>query len=182
MKIVAGGKKARNFGRSGGGGVRGGGGPAERPILDAPTKILITLSTDTPHHNTHHHTTQHNTTQHNNATQQQRHTTQHNGGSRTGGSWCGGFCREVLGGAGRSMAQKTRHEQQIPKSSPLAKHKTFFGDRSSKRWSGHKSGAGQKWSDLERAKSGHGPKVVWAKSGTGQKWYGPKVVIVILTG
>ena len=36
-----------------------------------------------------------------------------------------------------------------------------------------KSGLGQKWSDLQRAKSGTGQK--WC----GQKWCGPKVVIVL---
>ena len=53
------------------------------------------------------HTTPHHTT-----TQQQRHTTQHTGDPTQGGL---GQERSL---AGRSMAQKTRHEQQIvPKSS-----------------------------------------------------------------
>ena len=61
------GKKARNFGRSGGGG--------SDQILDAPTKILNTHHRPThhtpQHHNTHHTHTPHHTTPH-------RHTPQHN--------------------------------------------------------------------------------------------------------
>ena len=92
------GKKERNFGRSGGGGVRG-----SAQILDAPTKILNT-------HRTHHNTTQHNTTQ------QQRRIP----------------CKVVLGKGGsltgKSMAQKSRHVQQIvPKSSPVGQG--FLGSR-----------------------------------------------------
>ena len=87
-------KKARNFGRSGGGGPADGE-PGSAQILDAPTKILNT-------HAPTHHTT---TTTH--------HTTQR-----------GIPHRMVLGKKGslavRSMAQKSRHEQQIvPKSSSI---------------------------------------------------------------
>ena len=51
------------------------------------------------------------------------------------------------------MGQKTRHEQQIvPKSSPS-------------------KGLGTKRFDIKK-----GQEAVWAKSGVGQKWCGPKVV------
>ena len=102
---------------------RGVGGSAQ--ILDAPTKILNTHPTHTPqtHHTTD--TPQHNTTQqHNN-----------NGGSLTGWSWARGS------GARRSMAQKTRHKQQI---------KVFWAK------DGSHGLIKKKW---------YGPKVVWAKSG-----------------
>ena len=72
-------------GGSGGGGVWG-----SAHIFDAPTKILKSHRTDTPHHTTPHHTT----TQHN-TTQQQRHTTQHNGGI-TGWSWARGVPRREV--------------------------------------------------------------------------------------
>ena len=64
-------------------------------------------------------------------------------------------------GARRSMAHKTRHEQQIvPKSSPIGQG--FPGQRwFAKVWAHDQ----QKWS---------GPKVVRAKSGLGQKWSGQK--------
>ena len=86
-----------------------------------------------------------------------RHTTQHNGGSRTGWSWERGFL------AGRSVAQKTRHEQQIvPKSSPSGQG--FLGSRMVRK------GLGTKRFDQKKgAKRRSGPKVVWAKSGAGQK-------------
>ena len=131
----------------GGEGVWRRGGRGSAQISDAPTKILISQ---------YRHTTPQHTPPHN-ATQQQRHTTQHNGGPRTG-SRGRGSCREELGGAGRSMAQKRRHEQQIPKSSPIGQD--FFGSSL-----GTKRPDQKKWS---------GPKAVRAKSGLVKKWHGPK--------
>ena len=154
-------------------------GPAEgrsgrAPNFWTPTKILIT----------HRHTTpepQHNTTTH--------HTTQW---------WVPhwglgvGFLQRGFGRR-REVTQKIRHEQQIPKSSPVGQ--VFLGSRMVRKGLGtkrfdqkkgprgglgqklcgpkvvrvksgiRKSGLGQKWSDFERA-----------KSGAGQKWCGPKVV------
>ena len=85
-------------------------------ILDAPTKMLNTHRTDTPQHNNT--TTTHHTTQLEDPAQ---------GGFGQGGSL-----------AGRSMAQKTRHEQQIvPKSSPVGEG--FFGVKDSSHRFGHKT-------------------------------------------
>ena len=56
------------------------------------------------------------------------------------------------------MAQKTRHEQQIvPKNSPIGQG--FLGQ-----------GWFAKRFVKKRAKRRSGPKVMWAKSGAGQKW------------
>ena len=82
--------------------------------------------------------------------------------------------REVPGPKKQDMSNKFR------RAAPLAK---VFGVEFAKVWAQNglirKSRLGQKWSDLERAKSGaghmsYGPKPVRAKSGTGQKWSGQK--------
>ena len=95
-------KKERNFGRSGGRGVRRRGSLGERPNL----RYTHENFEHTPHHNTtqhKHNTTQHNTTQHNTTTTHTHNTT---GGSQ-GGLGQGGSL------AGRSMPQI------VPKSSSI---------------------------------------------------------------
>ena len=141
MKIVAGEgqKRAKCWavGRRGSGGgavgegVRRSGSQGERPNLGRTHENL--------EHTQHRHTTPHHTTP-----QQNNNDTPHN---TTGGSR-----------AGRSMARKTRHEQQIvPKSSPIGQ--VFFGTRMVLK------GLGTKRFDQKK-----GPRGVWAKTGAGQKW------------
>ena len=91
-----------------------------------------------------HHTTQYNNDTPNNTT----------GDPAQGGLGQGGSL------TGRSMAQKTRHEQQIvPKSSPIGQG--FLGQGwFVKVW---------RFDQKKGAKRRSGPKVVWAKSGAGQK-------------
>ena len=132
MKIVAGeGKKRAKFwaaeeesgeGVSSGGGVR-----RSAQILDAPTKILNTHRTDTPHHNTTHH----------NTTQQQRHTTQHNRGSRTGWSWA----REGPSQGGLWPKNQDMSNKLSRRAAPLAK---VFGSRMVLK------GLGTKWFDVKK--------------------------------
>ena len=113
----------------------GGGSQESAQILDAPTKNLNTHRTDTPHHNA----TQHNTP---------LTLTTHRVVLGKGGSL-----------AGKSMAQKTRHEQQIvPKTRFLVSRMVRIG-------------LGTKRFDQKG-----GQKAVWANSGVGQKWCGPNVV------
>ena len=118
--------KARNFGRSSGGGVRrrrgvrrreggvwrregrvsgGGRGPGERPNLGRTHENLD----HTQHrHTTPQHNTQHNKTQQRNAATTTHQTTQRWVPHKGVLGWGRGSCREVLGGAGRSMAQKNK--------------------------------------------------------------------------
>ena len=118
--VVGEGKKSENLGGPAEEGpaegrVRRGRGSAQ--ILDAPTKILITHSTDTPHH----------TTTQRNATTTTQHTTQRWVPHREvlGREGGGGSCGEVLGGAGRSMAQKQDMSNKFRRAAPLAK--VFWG-------------------------------------------------------
>ena len=125
MKTVAGeGKKSEILGGPAEEGESGEGARRRAQILDAPTKIL-----NTPH--------RHNTTH-----------TQHNAGI---------LHRVVFGKggslAGRSMAQKSRHEQQsVPKSSPIAQG--FLVSRMVLK------GLGTKRFDQKKDQ-----EAVWAKSG-----------------
>ena len=86
------GKKKRNFGRSGGGGpAEGSQGSAQ--ILDAPTKILNTHRTDTPHYN---------------------------GGSHTGWSW---VVRAKSGQKNQKTWKNQKYPSLLPKTQKMKKQK-----------------------------------------------------------